>query len=279
MGRTRRAACASWARALGGSSTIDVAAVAAIGGDVRARAGAWCASDGRIRRSIPSPGRGSYDPRGAAESEVRAQRRAVERPRALSERDDLCSPPERRICRRILQHQRYMLTPEWLRAVPNSRGARYLAASASRLAGARWRELARCHDRLVATGAAAAPQRPGRRAVRAAGAHDDLQASGNRDGCDQVLGAAAGAAASAAVPKLDAGVGVPGATAREAGARTARDVLLGSVKPRAHSGVHCVAEFLISISKNLCELDRDVDIEVDGGAPTSRSGPPLDNGS
>ncbi|HEX2691495.1 MAG TPA: hypothetical protein VHN14_33015 [Kofleriaceae bacterium] len=56
-------------------------------------------------------------------------------------------------------------------------------------------------------------------------------------------------------------------------------VLLGSVEPRADSGVDRVAEFLISISKNLCELDRDVDIEVDGGAPTSRSGPSLDNGS
>lgn len=58
-----------------------------------------------------------------------------------------------------------------------------------------------------------------------------------------------------------------------------RILLLGSVEPRAHSGVDRVAEFLISISKNLCELDSDVDIEVDGGAPASRSGPSLDNGS
>lgn len=56
-------------------------------------------------------------------------------------------------------------------------------------------------------------------------------------------------------------------------------LLTGFVEPGAYSGVDRVTEFLISISKNLCELDRDVDIEVDGGAPTSRSGPPLDNGS
>ena len=36
-------------------------------------------------------------------------------------------------------------------------------------------------------------------------------------------------------------------------------LLLGSVEPRAHR----IAEFLISISKNLCELDRDVDLEID----------------
>jgi hypothetical protein len=56
-------------------------------------------------------------------------------------------------------------------------------------------------------------------------------------------------------------------------------LLLGSVEPRAYSGVDRVAEFLISVSKDLRELDCYVDIEVDGGAPTSRSGPSLDNGA
>ena len=158
-GRTTRAACTSWARAL--SSAGRRRPRAACAPKFLAHADAWCASDrrtrqrhgARTRRPVAiggrapgaSPGRprGSYDPRSAAE--VRAQRRAVERPRALSERDDLCSPPERRICRRISQHQRYMLTPEWPRGVlcrpdvKTSAGPRPPRRPRSRSASWRWR--------------------------------------------------------------------------------------------------------------------------------------------
>lgn len=77
---------------------------------------------GRARPEIPGRPRGSYNPRSTAE--VHAQRPTVERSRTLSERGNLSSPPERRICCRILLHQRYMLTPEWpFAAAPGRRPA------------------------------------------------------------------------------------------------------------------------------------------------------------